>query len=250
MSDNWTPKLDLYLDGELSSDEMLAVDGHVRTCPSCAADVLHRVQWKRAVQSAGRRYQPSVELRRRVQSGISVRSRPASRFALVPRFAIALLLVAGLLTAYLIRQRSARERTFGELADLHVATLASASPVDVVSTDRHTVKPWFQGKIPFSFNLPELENSELVLVGGRVSYLEQAPGAHLIYRIRKHQLSVFIFQNRGMDGEFSIDSGPRQRLTFNIETWARGGLRYFVMGDAAAEDIHKLSEMLKGAAGS
>ena len=62
-----------------------------------------------------------------------------------------------------------------ELVDLHVATLASSNPIDVVSSDRHTVKPWFEGKIPFTFNLPELQNSPFTLVGGRVSYLNQSP---------------------------------------------------------------------------
>ena len=62
---------------------------------------------------------------------------------------------------------SAREQALAELVDLHVATLASANPVDVISTDRHTVKPWFQGKLPFTFNLPELQNSSFKLVGGR-----------------------------------------------------------------------------------
>jgi hypothetical protein len=66
-------------------------------------------------------------------------------------------------------------QTFAELADLHVATLASATPVDVISTDRHTVKPWFQGKIPFTFNLPELANTPFTLEGGTA--LLSGPGA-------------------------------------------------------------------------
>ena len=79
----------------------------------------------------------------------------------------------------------AESQVFSEIADLHVATLASSSPVDVISTDRHTVKPWFQGKIPFAFNLPELQNSEFSLLGGRMTYLDQTPGAHLIYDAAK-----------------------------------------------------------------
>jgi|SRR5438445_13863468 len=63
-------------------------------------------------------------------------------------------------------------------------------------TDRHTVKPWFQGKIPFAFDLPELQNSEFSLLGGRMTYLDQTPGAHLIYDARKHHISVFVFQER------------------------------------------------------
>jgi anti-sigma factor RsiW len=62
--------------------------------------------------------------------------------------------------------RSHEQRLLREVADLHVTALASASPVDVISTDRHTVKPWFQGKIPFAIDLPELSNSEFSLLGG------------------------------------------------------------------------------------
>jgi anti-sigma factor RsiW len=135
---------------------------------------------------------------------------------------------------------------YSELADLHVATLASASPVDVVSTDRHTVKPWFQGKIPFSFNLPELQGSEFTLVGGRITYFAQTPGAHLIYQIRKHEVSVFIFQDRGGETA-SPPSGPVHALSFNLENWTQGGLRYFVVGDVSADDIQALSKLLKAA---
>ena len=92
----------------------------------------------------------------------------------------------------------AADQVFSEIADLHVATLASSSPVDVISTDRHTVKPWFQGKIPFAFDLPELQNSEFSLLGGRMTYLDQTPGAHLIYDVRKHHISVFVFQERSL----------------------------------------------------
>jgi anti-sigma factor RsiW len=101
---------------------------------------------------------------------------------------VALLVIAGLVTISVRQREWQRHQTLSELADLHVATLASANPVDVISTDLHTVKPWFQGKIPFTFNLPELQNSGFVLLGGRVTYLGQAPGAELVYQIRKHQI--------------------------------------------------------------
>ena len=131
--------------------------------------------------------------------------------------------------------------------DLHVATLASSSPVDVVSTDRHTVKPWFAGKIPFTFNLPELEGSPFVLMGGRVSYLNQSPGAELIFRVRQHQISAFIFQERALDGMPSNETASTN-LSFGVRSWSRNGLRYFVIGDASPEDLDKLSELLKASA--
>jgi anti-sigma factor RsiW len=156
--------------------------------------------------------------------------------------------VALLVTMSVRQQELQRQHTFSELADLHVATLASANPVDVISTDRHTVKPWFQGKIPFTFNLPELQNSEFTLLGGRVTYLGQAPGAELIYQIRKHQISVFIFQDRAVGQALGSSLRSQKELSFNIESWNQDGLRYFVIGDASAEDIRNLTNLLKNAA--
>jgi len=248
MADDYTAKLATYLDGELSADEMKAVDAHVRSCASCAADVLSQVQLKRAVQAAGRRYSPSPEFRARVQRQIELRPKASVwRVWLTAASVVALLFIAFLAATYSGQQRLEREQAFSEVADLHVATLASANPVDVVSTDRHTVKPWFQGKLPFTFNLPELQGSEFTLVGGGVTYLGQAPGAHLIYQIRKHQISVFIFQDRDIKGRLSSGLGVRKRRSFEVGTWSQDALRYFVIGDASAEDIRDLAVRLKAA---
>jgi anti-sigma factor RsiW len=126
-----------------------------------------------------------------------------------------------------------------------VATLASASPVDVISTDRHTVKPWFQGKIPFAFNLPEVQNSEFTLLGGRMTYLEQTPGAQLIYDVRKHHISVFIFPENAMRARLGDRSISPEKLPFTLETWTQGGLRYFVIGDASSADVHNLAKLFE-----
>jgi anti-sigma factor RsiW len=153
-----------------------------------------------------------------------------SRWQWLPALAIGAalaLLVFGSLT--ISRDRSREQHLIGELADLHVSTLASSSPVDVVSTDRHTVKPWFEGRIPFTFNLPELEGS---------------PFAELIFRLRQHQISVFIFQERVAEGIHAKETASTE-LSFGIRSWTRRGLRYFVIGDASSEDLDKLSDLLK-----
>lgn len=241
--DQWTEKLDIYLDGELPASEMQALQEHVRGCPSCAADILSRVQMKRAVQSAANQYKPRAEFRQRVRAQIAPRPRfmPARIWAMA-----AVLLIAASLTLLFVRQREvARQQVFNEIADLHVSTLASANPVDVISTDRHTVKPWFQGKLPFTFELPEQQNSEFTLAGGRVAYVEQSPGAELIYQIRKHQISVFIFQQRAFVS--AGDESLQRRATFNVESWSQNSLRYFVIGDANAQDIHRLAQLMRQA---
>src|SRR5271157_3769627 len=178
-------KLDAYVDRHGSEQELAGVEAHLRTCPSCAADALGRLRLKRMTQAAAQRYTPSPEFRLRMEKSIRKRSKTAWAVAWMPRLAVlavALIMMAASVTVWM--RHAAREQSVAELIDLHVAALASANPVDVASTDRHTVKPWFQGKLPFTFDLPELQNSPFKLVGGRMAYFQQNPGAQLLYEIR------------------------------------------------------------------
>ncbi len=244
--ESWKAKLDTYLDGEVPEEEMRSFDAHVRSCPSCSADALMRVQMKRAIQAAGKRYTPSAEFRKRMEQKLAPKPQRSFRLGFMLVTAAALVLVVGTLTSAYLGTRSGRDQVFSEVADLHVAALASSSPVDVISTDRHTVKPWFQGKIPFAFNLPELQNTEFSLLGGRMTYLDQTPGAHLIYDLRKHHISVLVFQERSLPAR--LDENPvSKKQPFNMETWSQGGLRYFVVGDASAADIDSLAKLFKAA---
>jgi anti-sigma factor RsiW len=245
----WQAQLDSYLDGELPAEAMRSLDAHLRTCQVCTAETLSRVQFKRAVKTAGKRFVASPEFRAKLQAKIAPKRRWNWNLGWkVATAALALVLLAGAVTTYAGRESLRRQQFYTELADLHVATLGSANPVDVISTDRHTVKPWFQGKIPFSFNLPELQNTDFTLLGGRVAYIGQQSGAHLIYQIRKHEISVFILPSADGDSLFHDDSRVEHRQTFNVEDWTQGGLRYVVFGDTNAEDIHNLSALLKSAA--
>jgi anti-sigma factor RsiW len=243
MCESWKVKLDTYVDGELPADEMRAVDTHMKTCPSCAADALARVQMKRSIQAAGIRFRPSAEFRQRVQQRVAGKQRrPAFRFAWAVAGALAIVLLIGIGITYRRQGQLRAQQLYSEVADLHVAALASSTPVDVISTDRHTVKPWFQGKLPFTFDLPELANSDFTLIGGRMAYLEHTPGAQLIYQVRKHRISVFILEDAPLRG---VPSNVTRELAFNEQTWSQGGLRYFVIGDASAADISNLAKLFK-----
>jgi anti-sigma factor RsiW len=243
--ESWKTKLETYLDGELPEQEMRTFDAHVRNCHCCSVDVLMRVQMKRTIQVAGKRFTPRAEFRSQVQQSIALRPQRS----LLPLWVFAatavIVLAVGTLTLTYVQTRSGRDQVYSEIADLHVATLASSSPVDVISSDRHTVKPWFQGKIPFAFNLPELQNSEFSLLGGRMTYLDQTPGAHLIYDVRKHHISVFVFQDRSLAARLDGNALAPEKQPFNIETWSQGGLRYFVIGDASTADLDSLAKLFK-----
>jgi anti-sigma factor RsiW len=247
--DIWQPKIDRYVDGELSGEEMLAMDPHLRECASCAAAALSRMQLKQATKLAAQRYTPSPQFRRRIAAHAAGRRRIAWRWEWTPLLAAAaiVLLIAGIFLSRSPDQAQAQQ-LLTELTDLHVANLAAASPVDVLSSDRHTVKPWFQGKVSFSFNLPELAGSPFTLVGGRLTYLDHQPGAHLVYNIGPHHVSVFIFPDRpDLDRAFSTRESSREMLNFHVESWSARELRYFVVGDASDQSIRELAGILKDA---
>ena len=140
-----------------------------------------------------------------------------------------------------------RADALSEVADLHVTALASANPVDVVSTDRHTVKPWFQGRIPFSFNLPEFAGTEFTLLGGRLVYFRQQPGAQLIVAMRQHKISVLILQDSAQLASSLPRSNAVQQLSFNVSTWPSHHLRFFVVGDVEPAGVAKLAELMERA---
>src|SRR5579862_1029632 len=242
----WTKELDAYLDGELPESETLPLDQHLKGCTDCTALILSKVQMKQAIRAAGKRYQPDAAFRAKVQQSVS---RPARfRFSRLwfPLLAGPLVLVAVLIFVLTLGRPRSDDRLLSELADLHVATLASANPVDVVSSDRHTVKPWFAGKIPFTFNVPELQDSPFTLVGGKAAYLRQSPGAELLFRVRQHQISVFIFQERALGNLRGLDE-MKNAESFNLRSWSQNGLRYFAVGDVAGQDLDRLRDLIEAA---
>ena len=162
----WRNRIDAYVDGETSG---AGIGGRSKSicgpATDCAAEALGRMQMKRATRAAAAmRFTPSPELRRAFEKA-SRRSGGGWLSCSVPpwpwRLPLVLVLAIGFLCHVVRRARAAQD--MAQLLDMHVAALASANPVDVVSSDRHTVKPWFQGKLPFTFNLPELAGSQYKL---------------------------------------------------------------------------------------
>jgi anti-sigma factor RsiW len=250
MTCGWSDKLDRYVDSELSDGEVAELQRHLLTCPTCAAGALSRLRMKRVTQAAaGHRYRPRPEFRLKIEQNIRTpNGRRWVRSWLPTLAAAAAVIVLIVASANTWLQHARGDQALSEIADLHVSTLASANPVDIVSTDRHTVKPWFQGKLPFTFNLPELQNSPFKLIGGRLTYFHQSPGAQLLFELGKHQISVFIFQSRSDTSLLNLGSALGRKLTFSSETWEEGGLRYFVVSDCAPSDLHNLSQLLRNAA--
>ncbi len=241
----WADRLDSYADGETPAADLAGLEEHLRMCSACAAAAMGRMQMKRATRAAAAmRFTPPPELRRRIEKAIAQRrSRLGLWMSPAPALAWVLAVAVAVSSVVLVRHAE-RERALSQLLDMHVAALASPNRVDVVSSDRHTVKPWFQGKLPFTFTLPELAGSLYQLDGGRLVYFRGQPGAQLIYELRRHEFSVFIVQDRGMAAGGVSDE---KKNGFSAESWSAGGLRYVVMSDAGAGEVRGLGELLRGA---
>jgi anti-sigma factor RsiW len=207
--------LNALVDGELSVEQSAAAKEHLDQCPSCASAALSQALLKAATARAGQRYamppQLQQRLRRlassqeqhtpRLQHGSVSNSSSLRRIASLALPIAALLLVFA--SASLLWQRHAtnsnrasleRAALVSEVSDLHIATLAANQAPQVISSDRHTVKPWFQGKLPFSFNLPDILPADTRLDGANLTYLHNRPGAQLLYSIGRHRVSVFVEQ--------------------------------------------------------
>lgn len=241
-------RLVAYLDGELTGAEATSAEQHVRTCPQCAAAVAERMHLRRSMSAARGHFAPDPEWKRRMLGQMTARSRPRRGWLTWAPAAIAAVAVVVLFVGAWVEHRSTGDEAFREVADLHVSDMASDHPVDVVSTDRHTVKPWFTGRIPFSFNVPEMAGTEFNLMGGRVAYLQQEPGAQLIVGVKQHRISVLVFRETPeLDRVLSSARGVHARAAFNVETWPAGGLRYVVIGDADAGEIGRLAGIFRQA---
>jgi anti-sigma factor RsiW len=237
--------LDAYLDGELAPENSAVIREHLNMCTRCSAQIADTARLQHALRAARRHFVPSSEFRRRIQKQVAHSQR---RTWILPRVPMAAAMAAMAIFVFLWAGHRQTSDAIAEIADLHVNALASANQVDVVSTDRHTVKPWFQGRIPFTFNLPEFSGTDFTLVGGRMAYFHQQPGAQIIVSMRQHKVSVLIFQeSTGMEREFPRTTAVDRRTSFGMETWQSEKLRFVLVSDADPSGIDNLARLFKEA---
>lgn len=246
--EQWREKIDAYVDdaaGLVGPDEFAGMEDHLRSCPGCTAEVLSRIQLKRMTRAAAARYVPPPAFRLEVEKSIQSRRRPLWAWNWMPGLsAAALILLLAVSASFWVRLQ-ARQQAIAQLVDMHVAMLASSNPVDVVSTDRHTVKPWFQGKLPFTFDLPELQGSQFKLLGGKLVYIHHNASAQLVFELRKHELSAFIAQDNQPFALAGLGQLDVQENGFSVESWSKAGLHYVVVSDAGPNDVHELGDLLR-----
>jgi len=237
-------QLNALADGELFGDELFEVQEHLAECAGCTSAALAASLTKRAAARAGMGYAVPEEftarMRRRAAGEDGV-AKKGGRPGMYAWGSIAALLVlgVGLFVAQREMQgRAANEALVAEVADQHVAAMAGNAPPEVISSDRHTVKPWFQGKLPFSFNLPENLPGDTTLDGADLTYLRGQPTAQLLYSIGKHHVSVFLRQKNGASSALAERSG------FHVASIPAGELEVVAVSDVETARLRGLAEMV------
>jgi anti-sigma factor RsiW len=230
----------MFVDAELDPASQREFSAHLTVCPECSTAVAGQMELKKALRVGGKAFSAPPELHAAVYKSIHPQKSvsPWWKWAMAP-LCVALLGYIG----FLSYPRPSADPMMAGLTDLHIIALSSPNPVDVLNSDRHTVKPWFQGKLPFSFNLPEVAGSSFTLIGGKVAYAGQNPGAELLYQAGQHKISIFVFQAKATAGSSGTDHG----LSFNVNSWTQGGLRYYMVTDASKDEAIKLVTMFQDA---
>lgn len=240
MTCDWQEKIVLYLDDELGPAAQQDVAGHLLDCPACSMAMIQQTELKKAIRIAGQRFSAPPELHAAIFKDLRRHDRPRWLWTWSFAFASVVLLAA---LGVLLYPQSKSDPMLAMLVDDHITALASANPVDVISNNRHNVKPWFQGKLPFTFNMPEVAGSSFTLVGGKVVYAGQNPGAELLYDVRNHKISIFILQTRSPEAK----AASNHDLSFTVTSWTQGGLRYYMVTDASQDESGKLVAMFQEA---
>jgi anti-sigma factor RsiW len=237
-------QLNAFVDRELSSGEMEQIEQHLMDCHPCALRVLSATQLKTATARAAQSVAAPPEALTRLTAQLNAQfhqrpprktmraswTRPMQWAAVAASFLFVISLVG-------LRQARQAGAVSAELLDQHLAALSSGALPEVISTDRHTVKPWFQGKLPFSFNLPEALPADTTLKGGDLTYVNAQPAAMLLFTIRKHEVSVFLTQR---SNRLAVPGLSATRSGFAIRYAITPELRIAAVSDVSSADLDRL----------
>jgi anti-sigma factor RsiW len=239
------------LDGELDAANALACEIHLRECSGCAAEFERLRALRRRLRVQGVAFEAPPGLRERVLAALgeprtsvdewSAEKRSESRTkrvrkAFVPWvMAGSIAALAAALTFVLLVHLPA-QRVTDELVAGHVRSLLATHLVDVATSDRHVVKPWFAGKVDFAPPVTELADKGFPLAGGRLDYINGRVVAAVVYRRRQHIINVFVWPA----GPADPGTTASRRDGYNVMGWKQGGLQFYAVSDVDPADLQQL----------
>jgi anti-sigma factor (TIGR02949 family) len=231
-----------YLDGELDAARAAEFEAHLLSCPECVRALAAQEAIRRSLAGAGLYHRAPESLRSKVLAGLPSRARPSFgfRFFSWPWLpAATALALAVLVVGWQIAPRAGfRETQASAFVDAHLRSLLPGHLEDVLSTDQHTVKPWFDGKLNFSPPVRDFANDGFPLEGARLDVVRGRTVAVLVYGRRKHVVNVFIWPT----AEASVKSESGSELGYHWVDWRQDGMEFFAVSDAGMADLEALRQ--------
>lgn len=248
-----TELLSAYMDDELMRDEQQAVREHLATCADCAREEQALAVTSRRIKESLMRHSTPDVLKARIRNALAqddpftppapsppppARVRP--RWPALAAAGLIVAIASSTLTATLMQRSVARSTLADAVADSHIRSLMPGHLTDVVSTNQHQVKPWFNGRVDLSPAVPNLDSAGFPLAGGRVDYVDGRAVPVVTYTRRQHVINVYA---RPADERSS--SAHESRNGFHMIEWQSGGLDYWVVSDLNTAELEQFIALFK-----
>jgi anti-sigma factor RsiW len=238
-----------YADTELDPASSLEMERHLRSCPACTQMLENILTLRTALKAEAGYHKPGPELTSRIHAALQKAGgaqpglhRAQRRTWLGAGAALAAVVVLAWTIVPLLSGRSADDLMVREAVADHVRSLMADHLTDVMSSDQHTVKPWFSGKLDFS---PPVENfvaQGYTLVGGRLDYLGNRPVAGLVYRHRQHYINVFVWP---ADAGSATNPKELSRQGYQIMHWTQSGMHYWVVSELNQDELRQFARLIQ-----
>ena len=239
--------LDAYVDGELDLVHNLEIEQHLPDCPACLQIYENQQALKKALKAPALYFKPPSDLQKRLHTSLQSYSRPVTATRRRTGWLVAAALLGlFVLAASFIWLTSTRgeDQLTQEVVASHIRSLMVNHLADVASSDQHTVKPWFNGKLDFAPPVQDLTEKGFPLTGGRLDYLNGRAVATLIYMRHDHKINLFIWPV-GAEGEKDAEPKSQTRQGYNIIHWTKGGMTFWAISDLNNSELGELVQLLR-----
>jgi anti-sigma factor RsiW len=239
--------LHALMDGELDAGHAREVEEHIAGCAACAVKLAAYREMSQAIASADIKYTAPLALRRRIEASLpQPQIQAPSRRAVLRGFAMgsAVSAIAATGLVAIVLRDDDRQRIESEIVSAHLRSLQAGHLTDVISTDQHTVKPWFNGKLDVSPPVIDLTAQGFTLIGGRLDYVDARAIGAVVYKRRAHVINLFVAQTSNTERHAaSIETIQG----FNIRRWSDRGLNYWAVSDIGADELAEFGDKFEAA---
>jgi anti-sigma factor RsiW len=240
-----------YVDGELSASQSSHLDAHVSGCAACQRDLSAQSFVHTELRRELTRFEAPAALHRRIRAALQAKSaesrgswwRRLSWAALTPAAGMAFAVLVCANVVILAALPSREDRLAEEVLASHVRALVASHAIDVASSDRHTVKPWYTGRLDFSPPVADFAADGFKLMGGRLDYVDGRTVAALVYEHGGHEIDVFIWP---APAAARVGASSFARRGYNLVHSNHAGMSYWIASDLEAPDLGRLEQLIAG----